>query len=90
MSLGAWYGFMSTFSEFPHVDDAKSLVCRATRPADFSYKHDAKHNSLFTVARIWDDVSDESILKTLGDILKHSKVGTSPTYSLYQSTAILN
>ncbi|KAE9399582.1 hypothetical protein BT96DRAFT_993904 [Gymnopus androsaceus JB14] len=67
---------------FGSRDDAKSLVCRATRPADFSYKHDAKHNSLFTVARIWDDVSDESILKTLGDILKHSKVGSAPLHYL--------
>lgn len=52
-------------------------VCRASRPADFSYKHDAKHNSIFTVAQLWDDASDERILDTLKNVLSDtSKVGT--------------
>ncbi|KAK7056379.1 hypothetical protein VNI00_002933 [Paramarasmius palmivorus] len=35
----------------------------ASRPTDFSYKHDAKHNSMFVVARLWDDLTDEAFLR---------------------------
>lgn len=77
-----WYGFMSTSLPILfQVGDINQYTCRATRPADFSYKHDAKHTSFFAVARIWDDVDDESILKTLGDVLTHSKAGT-PIYPM--------
>jgi general transcription factor 3C protein 4 len=31
---------------------------RASRPADFSYKHDAQHNSVFVVAKMWEDDPD--------------------------------
>lgn len=64
------------------VDHVNQYTSRATRPADFSYKHDAKHTSFFAVARIWDDVDDESISKALGDVLEHSKAGTPVTPKL--------
>ncbi|KAJ7176800.1 putative zinc-finger of transcription factor IIIC complex-domain-containing protein [Mycena filopes] len=41
-------------------------VHEASRPADFSYKHDAKHNSIFLVARMWDDTDDEALLLPSG------------------------
>ncbi|KAF9067933.1 putative zinc-finger of transcription factor IIIC complex-domain-containing protein [Rhodocollybia butyracea] len=57
-------------------------IHEASRPADFSYKHDAKHNSIFTVAQLWDDASDERILDTLKNVLSTSKVEPIPLYIL--------
>uniref|UniRef100_A0A0W0F4A6 Transcription factor IIIC 90kDa subunit N-terminal domain-containing protein n=1 Tax=Moniliophthora roreri TaxID=221103 RepID=A0A0W0F4A6_MONRR len=37
-------------------------IHEASRPTDFSYKHDAKHNSMFVVARLWDDLTDDAFL----------------------------
>ncbi|KAJ7770286.1 putative zinc-finger of transcription factor IIIC complex-domain-containing protein [Mycena maculata] len=44
-------------------------VHEACRPGDFSYKHDAKHNSVFLVARMWDDTDDEALLSDLSEVL---------------------
>ncbi|KAJ7916764.1 putative zinc-finger of transcription factor IIIC complex-domain-containing protein [Mycena leptocephala] len=59
-------------------------VHEACRPADFSYKHDAKHNSIFLVARMWDDTDDEALLQDLTDVLQNSRVssGFSPAHLL--------
>ncbi|KAK7435518.1 hypothetical protein VKT23_019640 [Stygiomarasmius scandens] len=63
-------------------DDAGVLawVHEASRPADFSYKHDAKHNSMFIVAQIWNDLNDEAIIRQVSNALSTSKavVGASP------------
>lgn len=41
------------------------------RPSDFSYKHEAKHNSCLVVAQLWDDVkdSDDLVLENLAHLL---------------------
>ncbi|KAJ7097604.1 putative zinc-finger of transcription factor IIIC complex-domain-containing protein [Mycena epipterygia] len=59
-------------------------VHEACRPADFSYKHDAKHNSIFLVARLWDDTDDEALLQDLSDLLQNcrSAAGFSPAHLL--------
>ncbi|KAJ6551185.1 putative zinc-finger of transcription factor IIIC complex-domain-containing protein [Mycena capillaripes] len=59
-------------------------VHEACRPADFSYKHDAKHNSIFIVARMWDDTDDEALLQDLSDVLHYSRFvsGFSPAHLL--------
>ncbi|KAJ7779200.1 putative zinc-finger of transcription factor IIIC complex-domain-containing protein [Mycena metata] len=59
-------------------------VHEACRPADFSYKHDAKHNSIFLVARMWDDTDDEALLQDLSDVLSRSRFvsGFSPAHLL--------
>ncbi|KAJ6598219.1 putative zinc-finger of transcription factor IIIC complex-domain-containing protein [Mycena vulgaris] len=59
-------------------------VHEACRPADFSYKHDAKHNSIFLVARMWDDTDDEALLQDLSDVLKNCRFasGFSPAHLL--------
>ncbi|KAJ7489173.1 putative zinc-finger of transcription factor IIIC complex-domain-containing protein [Mycena latifolia] len=59
-------------------------VHEACRPADFSYKHDAKHNSIFLVARMWDDVNDEALLQDLASLLQNCRfaAGFSPAHLL--------
>ncbi|KAJ6498553.1 putative zinc-finger of transcription factor IIIC complex-domain-containing protein [Mycena vitilis] len=59
-------------------------IHEACRPADFSYKHDAKHNSIFLVARMWDDTDDEALLQDLSDVLHNSRFasGFSPAHLL--------
>jgi general transcription factor 3C protein 4 len=54
---------------------ALTFFCRACRPTDFSYKHDAKHNSVFLVARLWDDDDDEVLLQNLFDLLHSCRFG---------------
>ncbi|KAJ3821273.1 transcription factor IIIC subunit delta N-term-domain-containing protein [Lentinula raphanica] len=44
-----------------------------TRPADFNYKHDAKHNSVLTVARIW-NVENVDIINKLSQVLRDFNV----------------
>jgi hypothetical protein len=48
---------------------------RASRPSDFSYKHDAKHNSTFMVAKAWDDTDDDAFLQELSEVLNEAKPG---------------
>jgi general transcription factor 3C polypeptide 4 len=57
---------------------------RASRPADFSYKHDAKHNSMLIVARIWNDLDDEALVQEVSEALFSSKAGTQFTSLLVQ------
>ncbi|KAJ7312923.1 putative zinc-finger of transcription factor IIIC complex-domain-containing protein [Mycena albidolilacea] len=59
-------------------------VHEASRPADFSYKHDAKHTSIFLVARMWDDTDDEALLQDLTNVLQNSRFssGLSPPHLL--------
>ncbi|KAJ7182836.1 putative zinc-finger of transcription factor IIIC complex-domain-containing protein [Mycena crocata] len=59
-------------------------VHEACRPGDFSYKHDAKHNSICLVARMWGDTDDEALLQDLTDLLKNCRFasGFSPAHLL--------
>lgn len=45
------------------------------RPSDFSYKHEARHNSCLVVAQLWENVedSDEALLKDLTRLSYHAK-----------------
>lgn len=45
------------------------------RPSDFSYKHEAKHNSTLVVAELWEDEgnSDDLLLENLTSLLKYAK-----------------
>ncbi|KAJ3850791.1 putative zinc-finger of transcription factor IIIC complex-domain-containing protein [Lentinula lateritia] len=57
-----------------------------TRPADLSYKHDAKHNSILTVTSLWDgEDSDENVLGTLQRVLNRpvlTEIGPAPLHHL--------
>ncbi|KAF9269144.1 hypothetical protein L218DRAFT_422632 [Marasmius fiardii PR-910] len=55
-----------------------------TRPADFSYKHDAKHNSMLVVARLWDGLTDEAFLRYLTESTSPCKTahGVTPLRTL--------
>ncbi|TFK90124.1 hypothetical protein K466DRAFT_638963 [Polyporus arcularius HHB13444] len=44
----------------------------ASRPTDFSYKHDAKHISTFVVAQLWDEDLDERVLSGLAERVGHA------------------
>ncbi|KAJ6618186.1 putative zinc-finger of transcription factor IIIC complex-domain-containing protein [Mycena sp. CBHHK59/15] len=61
-----------------------STPALALRPADFSYKHDAKHNCIMLVARLWDDADDEVLLQDLSAVLQTCRVasGLSPPHLL--------
>lgn len=51
------------------------LISRASRPADFNYKHDAKHNSMFVCAQLWEDDSDDTIMNFLETAIFTAKAG---------------
>ncbi|RDB16625.1 hypothetical protein Hypma_002848 [Hypsizygus marmoreus] len=59
-------------------------IQEASRPSDFSYKHDAKHSSTLIVARTWDDENDEALLHDLAEVLDGVKTaaGLAPLYLL--------
>ncbi|KAG7450657.1 uncharacterized protein BT62DRAFT_984993 [Guyanagaster necrorhizus] len=65
-------------------DSMGSLIWihEASRTADFSYKHDARHQSMFMVAQIWDQSSHNNILQALEHTLNSAKAYTSPLNSL--------
>ncbi|KAI0642097.1 putative zinc-finger of transcription factor IIIC complex-domain-containing protein [Trametes meyenii] len=48
----------------------------ASRPTDFSYKHDAKHVSTMVVAQMWDENSDERVIQTLTERVGRTKFGS--------------
>lgn len=59
---------------------ARPRICsschsRATRPTDFSYKHDAKHVSTFVVAPLWEEDNDERVLVDLAERVGLSHCG---------------
>ncbi|KAI0695325.1 putative zinc-finger of transcription factor IIIC complex-domain-containing protein [Cerioporus squamosus] len=43
----------------------------ASRPTDFSYKHDAKHICTFVVAQLWDEDLDDRVLGELAERVGH-------------------
>ncbi|RPD64172.1 hypothetical protein L227DRAFT_571740 [Lentinus tigrinus ALCF2SS1-6] len=45
----------------------------ASRPTDFSYKHDAKHISTFVVAQLWEEDVDERVLYDLAERVGHAR-----------------
>ncbi|KAF8154505.1 transcription factor IIIC subunit delta N-term-domain-containing protein [Crassisporium funariophilum] len=45
-------------------------VYESARPSDFSYKHDAKHNSMLVVAQMWPENDDDAILQNLTSLLR--------------------
>jgi len=53
--------------------DLSGLFTRASRPSDFSYKHDAKHNSMFMTAKAWDDTDDDAFIQELSEVLNSAK-----------------
>ncbi|KAI0741644.1 transcription factor IIIC subunit delta N-term-domain-containing protein [Daedaleopsis nitida] len=56
----------------------------ATRPTDFSYKHDAKHVSTLVVAQLWDEDIDERVLVDIAEHVGRTKCvgGEAPTSAL--------
>jgi general transcription factor 3C protein 4 len=58
-------------------------VNRACRPTDFSYKHEAKHNSMLVSAQLWGDVEDRAIIDNLSRILIAAKSGETPEFFNY-------
>jgi general transcription factor 3C protein 4 len=44
---------------------ALTVVCRACRPSDFSYKHDARHVSRLVAAQMWAEDADVDVLVRL-------------------------
>jgi hypothetical protein len=59
----------------PHLIYSWFLRCRKSRSSDFSYKHDARHNSTLVVAKIHTEDSDDVILKMLFDVISMTKAG---------------
>lgn len=68
------FGYTSGYTP-PIIVTIVSQSIRASRPADFSYKHDAKHNSMFIVAKAWDDTDDDTLVLELTHVLNGAKTG---------------
>ncbi|EGN93775.1 hypothetical protein SERLA73DRAFT_172058 [Serpula lacrymans var. lacrymans S7.3] len=58
-------------------------VYEALRPADFSYKHEARHNSTFVTAPLW-NLDDDTVFKILEEALSNvcQARGSAPIYQL--------
>ncbi|GBE86530.1 hypothetical protein SCP_0904090 [Sparassis crispa] len=56
-------------------DDSATYVWihESCRPTDFSYKYDAKHVSMFVMARLWVGPSDEEVLRDLSERIMSAK-----------------
>ncbi|KAF5354179.1 hypothetical protein D9756_007082 [Leucocoprinus leucothites] len=67
-------------------DDRSTLVWaqEAMRPSDFSYKHEAKHNSCLIVSQLWDDDenSDNMLLQDLATLFQQAKASGRGTLDL--------
>ncbi|KAF8066594.1 transcription factor IIIC subunit delta N-term-domain-containing protein [Lyophyllum atratum] len=59
-------------------------IQEASRPSDFSYKHEAKHNSTLLVSRLWDDDNDDAFMHELEEVVNGAKTaaGVAPLYLL--------
>lgn len=57
------------------INRAADKECRACRPTDFSYKHEAKHNVMLVVAQLWGPVTDQQVVDNLSRILSDTKSG---------------
>ncbi|GLB40900.1 putative transcription factor IIIC subunit delta N-term [Lyophyllum shimeji] len=59
-------------------------IQEAARPSDFSYKHEAKHQSTLVVSRLWDDDDDDAFIHDLDEVLNGAKTaaGLAPLYLL--------
>ncbi|KAH9940878.1 transcription factor IIIC subunit delta N-term-domain-containing protein [Epithele typhae] len=45
----------------------------ASRPTNFSYKYDAKHVSTFILSPLWNDDSDDRVLRELAEVVAHAR-----------------
>jgi hypothetical protein len=68
---------VSLRAEYPHLIYSLFPRYRRSRLSDFSYKHDARHNSTLVVAKIHAEDSDDIILKMLFDVISMTKAGMS-------------
>ena len=59
------------------LNSSRLASSRASRPTDFSYKHDAKHISTVVVAQLWDEDVDERVLCDLAERVGHAGSGLS-------------
>ncbi|KAH9962694.1 putative zinc-finger of transcription factor IIIC complex-domain-containing protein [Russula dissimulans] len=73
------YGMVS-FGGFPMISWAHERFMSS----DFSYKHEARHNSTLIVAKIHAEDSDEAVLEMLTDVITTTKAspGTAPIHTL--------
>jgi hypothetical protein len=66
---------MSEFSlnTYLHLVCLQFLHRRRSMPSDFSYKHEARHNSTLVVARIHAEDSDHAVLEMFTDVISTAK-----------------
>ncbi|KAG5653210.1 hypothetical protein H0H81_001687 [Sphagnurus paluster] len=80
-----WIQEYVTNHHLPSTKTEWLLHSRASRPADFSYKHDAKHSSTLLVSGMWDDLDDDNaIIRELEEVLSEAKpaAGLAPLHLL--------
>ncbi|KAG6864726.1 hypothetical protein C0991_007644 [Blastosporella zonata] len=73
------YGDMNRITGLTSYDGSSTFIWiqEAFRPADFSYKHDAKHNSTLLVSSVWNDSDDEALVGGLKAVLDEARTGSS-------------
>ncbi|KAF9465990.1 putative zinc-finger of transcription factor IIIC complex-domain-containing protein [Collybia nuda] len=72
------YSDVNRITGVTSYDSSASFIWlhEVSRPADFSYKHDAKHNSMLVVAKAWDDTDNETLMLELTRTLDNVKTAT--------------
>ncbi|KAF5383669.1 hypothetical protein D9615_003787 [Tricholomella constricta] len=84
---GAEFSDMNRITGLASYDGSSTFIWiqEASRPSDFSYKHDAKHSSTLLVAGLWDDLNaDDALLCELEEVLNGAKTsaGKAPLHLL--------
>ncbi|KAG6909755.1 hypothetical protein DXG01_015471 [Tephrocybe rancida] len=79
-------GDMNRITGLASYDSSSTFIWiqEASRPSDFSYKHDAKHNSTLLVSNVWNDSDDEALVRELEVVLNGAKTsaGLAPLHLL--------
>ncbi|KAG6827225.1 hypothetical protein H0H92_012724 [Tricholoma furcatifolium] len=72
------FGDMNRITGLTSYDGYSTFIWlqEASRPADFSYKHDAKHSSTFLVSTVWNGSDDDALVDDLKSVLNGAKTGT--------------
>lgn len=83
---GADFQVVNRITGVTSYDNSATLIWvhESSRPADFSYKHDAKHCSTIVIARAWEDRTDDELLEDMARVIRGTKTasGSSPLHLL--------
>ncbi|KAG6888595.1 hypothetical protein C0995_007114 [Termitomyces sp. Mi166 len=78
-------GDMNRITGLTSYDGSATFIWiqEASRPSDFSYKHDAKHNSTLLVSGLWNENENDALVNELQAVLNGAKINRTKLSILY-------